>query len=366
MNFLTNKYGQEVDQWNPLSVNDVSISYDKVSISGETVTFVTGAAGFSQSVSLDKAPVMNLLGDRVGSHWREARNLRCSNEYRMADARITGLVETATSATVTIWDPEFNLEQLFESPAATGKFVIVVRDPSGGTLYGFIGGVAASGNSYVLDVYSSPALSTQSWVGTLADFALVANSTQFEIYSNESSISWTTGTILTKEVKFPEHAQNDPQALTQFLDGLANGEYGVDYERGIIHYKKATTGTSDTIAYTSRAATAVTITSGGSSGSADVYTTIAHGSKVVATAGTPEVFGASTTIAKIDIQAYIGNAGNVAIGGSNTVDASATLGTGTGILLEPGDAVTIYTDNLDNLFLDVLSNGDGVRFCYYL
>src|SRR3990167_2806446 len=108
MNFLTNKYGKEIDAWNPLPVNDVSISYDKVPVSGETVTFVTGAAGFTQSVAIDKAPVMNLLGDRIGSFWREPKNLRCTNENRMADARVTALVETASSATVTIWDPDYN------------------------------------------------------------------------------------------------------------------------------------------------------------------------------------------------------------------------------------------------------------------
>jgi hypothetical protein len=266
MNYLTDKYGVNIDPWNPLAVNDVSISYDKISVTGETVTFVTGAAGFSQSVAVERAPIMNLLGDRVGSFWRQPQNKRCTSDARMGDARVTALVETATSATVTIWDPDNNLEQLFESPAATAKAAIVVRDDGGNELYGFIGAVAATGNSYVLDIYNSAALSTQSWVGTLADFTLAANSTQFEIYSNESSISWTTGTVLTTEVLFPEGAAHDPQALTEFLTGLSNGEYGVDYEHGLIHYKKATTGTSDTIAYSTKAATSVSITASGGSG----------------------------------------------------------------------------------------------------
>lgn len=263
MNFLTNKYGQEVDQWNPLSVNDVSVSYDKIPVTGETVTFVTGAAGFTQSVSLDKAPVMNLLGDRVGSFWRLPKNLRATNINRMGTCKVTALTETATAADVTILDPDYNLEQLFETPSGTAGFVIVVRDDTGGELYGYIKGVSASGDSYTFSVYNTAAMATQSWVGTLSSFALSVGSTQFEIYSNESSLSWTTGTILTKEVPLPDHAAFDPQALTQWFDSLSNGDYGVDYEHGIIHYKKATTGTSDTLAYTTRASTSVTVATSG-------------------------------------------------------------------------------------------------------
>jgi len=266
MNFLTNRLGRAIDQWNPLPTNDVSVSYDKVPVTGETVTFVTGAAGFSQTVSLNSAPVMNLIGDKVGSFWRSPNNLRLSNNDRQSTAIITAITETATAADVTITDPDYNLEQLFESPAATAGFIIVLRDPSGDELYGFIKGVAATSNSYVLSIFNTAALATQSWVGTLANFTLAVGTTKFEIYSNESSVAWTTGTVLTTEVPLPEDSDFDPQVVTQFLDGLSNGEYGVDYERGKLYYKKATTGTSDTIGYTTRSMTVVPTSSTGLTG----------------------------------------------------------------------------------------------------
>lgn len=288
MNFLTNEFGKAIDEWSPLPVNDVSVSYDKVPVAGETVTFQTGAIGFSQKVSADKAPIMSLVGDKVGSFWRMPKNLRLSNSTRLVEARVTALTETATSADVTITDEDYNLEQLFESPAATAGFVIVMRDPEGNELTGFIGGVAATGTSYVLDIYTTAALTTQSWVGTLSDFTLVAGETQFEIYSNESSIAWTTGTILTTEVNCPKDLSSNPEAVTIFLDGLSNGEYGVDYELGDIYYKKATTGTTDTIAYTSRAGTSSPVTVG------DVSITKIGSTTITAAKAALEAEGADT------------------------------------------------------------------------
>mgnify|MGYP001600424736 CR=1 FL=1 len=104
---------------------------------------------------------------------------------------------------------------------------------------------------------------------------------------------------------------------------------------------------------------------GSSFGSTGPYSTITSGKKIITTAGTAATFVASSTpCKKVDIQAYLLNAGNVAIGGS-TIDASATLDTGNGIILEPGDSYTIYTDDVVDLYLDILINGDGVRFNYF-
>lgn len=97
----------------------------------------------------------------------------------------------------------------------------------------------------------------------------------------------------------------------------------------------------------------------------DGYTSMTSGSKVVATAGSPETLvGSSTPCKRVDVTAYIGNAGNVAIGGSS-VDASPTLGTGNGVILEAGDSYTMYIEDVQKVYLDVLNNGDGVRFNYF-
>ncbi|MCK9319797.1 hypothetical protein, partial [Methanoculleus sp.] len=59
-----------------------------------------------------------------------------------------------------------------------------------------------------------------------------------------SSLVWTTGTVLTTEVNFRADMNE-----TDFLATLTNGKYAVDYDTGKIYYCKATTGTSDTATY---------------------------------------------------------------------------------------------------------------------
>jgi len=240
MNYLTDHQGGEIKPQNPLPVADFDSASERETISAESVTFITGAAGFTSSVALDKKPIANLVGNKTGSFWRRPENLLLASSER---TRVTAVTETATAADVTIESPDYDLEELFESPAATLKAVIVLTDPSGGELYGWIGAIAESTATYTIDIYSEAAMAAQTWVGTLGSFAWVAG-TRFEIYSNESSFAWVTGTVLTEEIEFPENG-----SVIGFLDGLTAGQYGIDYGRGTVHYKKATTGTGDTCNY---------------------------------------------------------------------------------------------------------------------
>ena len=237
--------GRNIDDWNPLVVRDVNIAHEREAISAESVTFVTGATGFSQVVALDKGSITSLAGDKIGSYWRKSKNLRLSNGPRASGARATldSVVETAGSAACVITDPDYNLEQLFETPSGTKAYVLVIRDAGGDVLYGHIGGVSASGNAYTVSVFSTAVGSTQDWVGTLGDFTY-ATGASFEIYSYETSLAWVTGTILTREVEYREGVEDSDQ-----LDAMANGDYAVEYSSGRILYKKATTGTSDTVNY---------------------------------------------------------------------------------------------------------------------
>lgn len=93
-------------------------------------------------------------------------------------------------------------------------------------------------------------------------------------------------------------------------------------------------------------------------------TGIGHGHKEVTTAGTPLALASSTAAKWVTIQAYRANTGYIAIGGANTVSASATKGTGTGLSLAAGEAATFPCDNLADFWLDASVNGDGVRFTY--
>ena len=239
MGSLHLKNGVPVDARNPFQVDDVSCAMDKESVTGESVTFVTGAAGFTGLVSLDKRPIANLSGEKVGSFW--AKDWNISTGKKGSDITIKSI----NANTIVLTSPTLDLEELYETPSGTLEYIIKIADTSGLAVYGWIKGIAESNDVYTLDVYTEAAGTTQGWVGGLGVFDTVGVA-DFNIYRNQTSLSWTTGTVLTREVDLPD----DIRDLGKFLDNLSLGDYAVDYERGTIYYKKATTGTSDTAAYT--------------------------------------------------------------------------------------------------------------------
>ena len=92
-------------------------------------------------------------------------------------------------------------------------------------------------------------------------------------------------------------------------------------------------------------------------------TGIGHGVKTVTTAGTDVPLVASPTPAKgVIVQAQSDNTDKVAVGATGV---DATEATGTGILMEPGDAVSLLCDDLADIYIDALVNGEGVRFSYF-
>lgn len=91
-------------------------------------------------------------------------------------------------------------------------------------------------------------------------------------------------------------------------------------------------------------------------------TGVGHGVKVVTTAGTDVALAASTACKKVDIQSQTDNTSLIAVGGSGV---DATVATGTGIVLYPGDVYSLEIDNLADIYIDSLVNGEGVRFSYY-
>jgi len=91
-------------------------------------------------------------------------------------------------------------------------------------------------------------------------------------------------------------------------------------------------------------------------------TGIGHGVKTVAVAGTDESLAASTPCKRVTIQAQTDNTNAVAIGAAGV---DATIATGNGIILYPGDVFELEIDNLADVFVDSLVNGEGVRFTYF-
>lgn len=91
-------------------------------------------------------------------------------------------------------------------------------------------------------------------------------------------------------------------------------------------------------------------------------TGMGHGVTTVTTAGTDVVLAASTACKRVFIQAQTDNTNVIAVGVSGV---DATIATGTGILLFPGDVMDFDIDNLADIYIDSLVDGEGVRYTYF-
>lgn len=67
----------------------------------------------------------------------------------------------------------------------------------------------------------------------------------------DTSFSFTTGTILTTQIEY-KIDKTDSEQLAE----MSNGQFAINYMTGLIRYKKATTGTSDTVNYLTRISSA--------------------------------------------------------------------------------------------------------------
>ena len=93
-----------------------------------------------------------------------------------------------------------------------------------------------------------------------------------------------------------------------------------------------------------------------------IYTTIGDGRKIVTTGGTAVALAASTECYKVDITAETSNTNEVVIGGSTVVAAEATR---RGVPLDPGATLTLHIDNLAKVYVDAVTDTEGVTFTYY-
>ena len=91
-------------------------------------------------------------------------------------------------------------------------------------------------------------------------------------------------------------------------------------------------------------------------------TGIGNGVKVVTTAGTDVALATTTPAKMVIIQAQTDNTSTVAVGATGV---DATIATGTGIVLYPGETLTLFCDDLADIFIDSLVNGEGVRYTYF-
>ena len=88
----------------------------------------------------------------------------------------------------------------------------------------------------------------------------------------------------------------------------------------------------------------------------------ADGVTTVSAAGTDVVLGGDVACKKIDIQAQTDNTGLIAVGFTGV---DATIATGTGVILNPGDAYSLEINNLNLIYIDSTVSGEGVRYTYF-
>ena len=104
------------------------------------------------------------------------------------------------------------------------------------------------------------------------------------------------------------------------------------------------------------ASTAIHVSTGGV-----VASTVGDGRKTVSATGTAEALASTTPCKEVTITAELDNTDVIVVGGSTVV---AALATRQGTPLYPGDSTTIETDDLAEVFLDVIVDGEGATYTY--
>lgn len=87
-------------------------------------------------------------------------------------------------------------------------------------------------------------------------------------------------------------------------------------------------------------------------------TTVGNGGKAVTTAGTAEALGGDVTTKEIIVTAKDTNTGKVFIGGTGV---SAT----SGMYIYPGQGERFSISNLNKIYIDVETDGEGVQYTYF-
>lgn len=340
---LRSKHGETIDGQLPLQTDSVE-AQETVSVT-PTLTYNGKAAAGAVSVSsVALKPIIESLGSRVASYWGKEQNLVYSaladgNPKKGASWLLT-VTETATAAAITIYDPNKNLEEMFESVTGTVKrFVVKVYDKRGGTLYGWVRGVSVASDVYTFEIMNNRLTETQSWIGTLASFDNTSLD-KVEIYFYNSSISFGTGTTFTEEVDCPKEYSKNRELQLRFAETLANGQYFVDYWRGELIGVKANSTASEVLTYNVWSSTV-----GGNSGpSSNVAVTASVYPVGLGLAGCGELQGSTSALQlpslackMVKFKASAANSGNVYLGGAGVTVPNATTDATTGMQLAPGD-----------------------------
>jgi len=364
---LRSAHGDTIDQTQPLPIDTVE-AQETVSVA-PTLTYNGKAAAGAVSISsVALKPIIEAYGGRVGSFWGKPQNkvyeaFAQGNSKNKTSRNLRSVTETATAAAFVVYDPDKNLEEMFESLTGTVKrFIVKVTDKSGGTLYGWIMGVSVASDVYTFTVHNNRVTETQSWVGTLGDFDNTALE-KVEIFYYNSSISFGTGTCFTEEVECPKEYSKSREAQLIYAETLANGQFFVDYMRGELIGVKADATASETVTYNVWASTA-----GGSSGPASNVNIEKFGGTAV-TLGQKTSANSIPVVLPSDAAANSGSASSGDATYMSPTDFTATYASGTtltitGLPYTPTAAQFMSVKRQDTTGVSVTYTPDVKAFAY--
>ncbi|MDP2654889.1 MAG: hypothetical protein Q8Q08_12785 [Candidatus Omnitrophota bacterium] len=89
--------------------------------------------------------------------------------------------------------------------------------------------------------------------------------------------------------------------------------------------------------------------------------TFKTGQKTVTVSGTPEQLGSGKVPSELVIKALAANTGTICVGYSS---ATAQKASGDFFPLAAGESLALATDNLDDIWLDVMVSSDGVAYAH--
>jgi len=261
---VVNQYKEPVKPQQPLPVDSIE-AQELVSQTDSSVEYkgkeIAGAVATIETVF---KPIVGEQSGRVGSYWGNQDNLVYSTQNRRDASTFVSVTETAGSADAVIRDSGFDLEEMFETQDDEVKrFILKITDTTGASLYGWIGGIAESADVYTIDVYNDRlSVVNQNWVGTLASFDNTSLA-KAEIFRYDGSLVFGTGTAFTEEVQHPKEYASSWKEVMEAVQGFSNGQYCIDYMRGLIIGVRASTTASEDLTYNIWAS-AVKAVSGGS------------------------------------------------------------------------------------------------------
>ncbi len=326
-------------------VNDATIATNRLAVSAEAVSFAAGVAGTSGVVTLDKAPIYNVDGGKLGA---------------LGDTSFGWVTGTVLTTEVRYNPEQTDTVQL--AALANGGFAI---DYDLGRIRykKATAGVADTCN------YSTRQLNVD--ITGVEDIEIGAveikdatSDDRVNVITQDAAFGTATkGLAFFGKYQATPTTYTDNDAAPILLDANGRVVLSSDIEIGAIEIKD---GTSDTRAIVKAGNTFAVGDSALGVADANVLaalaavaipTTLTGGSKTVAVSGTAEALGGALATKTIYVRAKSGNTGNVFVG-----DSSVDAVTSQQIILAANDSVSINIASRATVFVDVAVGGEGVDY----